>query len=234
MWKDLGNPRPHAEPTKYLPLKWREGPELPFEEDLRSVRGAKLLYENSPSMASYETLALSRRTRYDFGELNLATLGTLFALTSKVLLRGSDVLGFPISNRPAPSAGAIHPIHIIIHLARSPRLHRYDPFAHGLRELHCEVDVMQLREAMNVVVNGQAAVLIMFVAEPGRTFAKYAQADSLVWRDAGILQGYFSIAAEALGVNFTPLGVTGDPWASQLIQQPGLAGVGAAFVGARP
>jgi len=77
-----------------------------------------------------------------------------------------------------------------------------------------------------------SATLLLFVAEPGMTIAKYSNASSLIWRDAGILQGYFAAAAESLDLNFCFLGVTGEPWASQLVDQPGLCGVGAAYVGA--
>lgn len=228
MWKDLGNPYPLAEPTPYPPLEWLEGDELVF--------GRSMTVTDAPETfsASFASLVESRRTRYGFSALSLEMLGALFTLTSRVSLQGSDHFGFALSQRPAPSAGAIHPIHVIAHLPCSPCLHRYDPFAHSIRELHCDVDVAKLRKAMNVVVNGGDGVLLMFVAEPGRTFAKYAQASSLVWRDAGIIQGYFSMAAEALSLNFAPLGVTGEPWAGQLVQKAGLAGVGAAFVGAKP
>lgn len=233
-WKDLGNPHPRPEPAPYTPLEWPEGKALVFEDDVPTMERPETLLAFSASAVSFSSLAGSRRTRYGFGALGLATLGTLFTFTNKVLLQGSDQLGFALSQRPAPSAGAIHPIHVIAHLPGSPRLHRYDPFAHLLRELSCDVDILQLRDSMNAVVDGCDGVLLMFVAEPGRTFAKYSQASSLVWRDAGILQGYFSMAAEALGLNFAPLGVTGEPWAGQLIQQAGLAGVGVAFVGTRP
>ena len=42
------------------------------------------------------------------------------------------------------------------------------------------------------------------------------------------------VAAESLDLSFCPLGVTGEPWTSRLLDQPGLVGVGAAFVGATP
>ena len=233
-WKDLGNPYPRPEPAPYTPLQWPEGEALVFEDRLPAMDRPESLVAFSACAASFASLVGSRRTRYGFGALGLQALGTLFTLTSRISLQGSDQLGFALSQRPAPSAGAIHPIHVIAHLSGSSRLHRYDPLAHSLRELSCNVDVSKLRDTMNVVVNGGEAVLLMFVAEPGRTFAKYAQACSLVWRDAGILQGYFSMAAEALGLNFSLLGVTGEPWAGELVQKPGLTGVGAAFVGATP
>jgi hypothetical protein len=56
------------------------------------------------------------------------------------------------------------------------------------------------------------ALLMALVCEPGKTAAKYEHFESLVWRDAGVVLGYMSIVAEALGLNFCPLGLVGDPW----------------------
>lgn len=87
------------------------------------------------------------------------------------------------------------------------------------------------RETDDLVV-APSATLLLLVAEPGKTAAKYLNPDSLVWRDAGVLLGYLSLAAEALGLAFVPLGATGDPWAGTLVDEAGLTDVGAALVGA--
>ena len=84
------------------------------------------------------------------------------------------------------------------------------------------------------VIDAPNATLLLFVAEPGMTGSKYEDAASLVWRDAGVLLGAIAMAAEALALNFSPMGVTGEPWTSHLILGAPLVGVGAAFVGARP
>lgn len=41
------------------------------------------------------------------------------------------------------------------------------------------------------------------------------------------------MGAESLDLSYCPLGVTGEPWIGQLLDQPGLVGVGAAFVGSK-
>ncbi|WP_147297890.1 SagB/ThcOx family dehydrogenase [Trinickia dinghuensis] len=240
-WTSLGNPRLRAEPRQYTPVSWEEGPLLAFSTGSGSPvprpdgqqdqehRQAGLVDEKPP----FDTLIGTRRTRYGFQSVSLGALDELFSLTCRVALCGPSTLGFALSQRPAPSAGAIHPVHVVVHLPGHAQLHRYDPYGHGLRALTCSVDPEQLRRAMNDVVGALGAVLLMFVAEPAKTMAKYEAGSSLVWRDAGVLQGYFSLAAEALSLNFVPLGVTGDPWAARLVDQPGLVGVGAAFVGAR-
>ena len=72
---------------------------------------------------------------------------------------------------------------------------------------------------------------MVLVAEPGKTAAKYANSESLVWRDAGVLLGYMSVVAEALGLGFCPLGITGQAYVSALSADARLTGVGLAVVG---
>ncbi|MDP9649676.1 nitroreductase family protein [Paraburkholderia caledonica] len=238
-WMDLGNPALRTEPGFYTPVSWAEGPAIALDEPSEDSTGSTDTFAshtegNTTDLSDgFDALVASRRTRYDFHGIDLPSLGQLFSLTCRVSLIGTSALGFPLSQRPAPSAGAIHPVHVVVHLPGAARLHRYDPFGHGLRPLTCHIRLTQLRDAMNCVVDGRNAALLMFVAEPGKTLAKYEAGCSLIWRDAGILQGYFSMAAESLGLNFVPLGVTGDPWAGQLVEQAGLTGVGVAYVGTR-
>ena len=222
-WKDLGIPCPRSEPAAYTPMEWPETDAYVLED---AQLGAL-----SPSAEFFAALIGERQTRYEFGALSMQTLGTLLLLTCRVKSVGGSPMGFPLSKRPAPSAGAIHPIHVVVHLPDSPVLYRYDPYAHVLCELTCGVETRELRRAMSEVVDCGRGVLLMFVAEFGLTEAKYENAGSLVWRDAGVLQGYFSMAAEALSLRFVPLGVTGEPWASAIVGRPGLAGVGCAVVG---
>lgn len=223
-WKDLGNPFPRREPIMYAPFEWAERQAIRFDDVPLSQ-----LWSRAPT---YSSIVESRQSRYGFGELSMQELGALFMLTCKIRAEGDSLLGFPLTKRPAPSAGAIHPIHVVMHLPNYSVLHRYDPFGHLLLELNTVVDTAALRRDLNQVVDSEEGVLLMFVAEPGLTAAKYENAASLIWRDAGVLQGYFSMAAEALGLHFVPLGVTGEPWASGLASQAVLAGVGVALVGA--
>jgi SagB-type dehydrogenase family enzyme len=166
--------------------------------------------------------------------LDEAQLSNLLSLTCRVQTIVSESLGFAQSMRPAPSAGAIHPIHVVLNGIHEPGWHRYDPFAHSLVELKSRVTVATVRDAFEIVLPVAGATLILFAAEPDRMFAKYCEGSSLVWRDAGVLQGYFAAAAEALELNFCLLGVTGEPWVSQLVDGANLVGAGAAYVGTAP
>lgn len=161
----------------------------------------------------------------------IVMVGELLWASCRTQFVGNDSLGFPISRRPTPSAGAIHPIHIIVNVPGLEYWHRFDPDQGRLVELPTSVRVDDVRASLEEVLSGPNAALMLFVAEPAMTAAKYEQSASLVWRDAGALQGILAVTAEALNIGCVLLGVTGDPWSTQLLEQPGLQGVGAAFVG---
>lgn len=220
-WPDLKNPRPRSKPKLYVPVVWPTSTLVPLPDDLL------------PDTPSFEAVIESRRTRYAFAQLPEEQFAALMHLTCRVRHTLAGSLSFPQSYRPVPSAGAIHPVHVILHRPGDHTMHRYDPIGHGLRQLDGSIDVTALRAAMHEVVHAPNATLLLFVAEPGMTGSKYEDAASLVWRDAGVLLGIIAMAAEALSLNFSPMGVTGEPWASRLIPGSPLVGVGAAFVGAR-
>ena len=187
-----------------------------------------------PNTPPFDVVIESRRTRYAFAQLPDEKLAALMHLTCRVRTTLAGPLSFPQSYRPVPSAGAIHPVHVVLHRPGDVALHRYDSGEHSLRQLDASLDVPALRAAMHEVIDAPNATLLLFVAEPGMTGSKYEDAASLVWRDAGVLLGAIAMAAEALALNFSPMGVTGEPWTSHLILGAPLVGVGAAFVGARP
>ncbi|WP_147424154.1 hypothetical protein [Xanthomonas campestris] len=112
---------------------------------------------------------------------------------------------------------------------------RYNPLDHALDVIGAPASVLNpLREQADQIIHTQPGILLLFVAEPQMTAAKYEKSDSLVWRDAGVLQGALAMTSEYLGFNFCLLGMTGDPWAGQLSEQCQLVGVGLAALGARP
>ncbi len=219
-WIDLGNPVPRATLQRHVPLKWPHDQELPLPKN-----------PSEPSRSLAEILR-SRRSRRDYAAPVIEDLAQLLSLSCRVREALSSAGTLPQSSRPAPSAGALHPIHIILHRQDEPQWDRYDPYTHSLWGLRSDIPPSVVRGALEQVLPGGDATLMLFAAEPGMTFAKYDQACSLIWRDAGVLQGLLSLAAEALGLNFCLIGVTGEPWVSGLVEQNALVGVGAAYVGA--
>lgn len=220
-WNDLGNPCPRTKPHLYQPVIWPNDGEVPLGLPTINIKDKLKFFE----------LVNQRRTQRKFLPINFQQLGNLLWMTNRVQRIGSEELGFPLSQRPCPSAGAIHSIHVLLIQPEKERWYRYDPFAHVLQVIPSQINAGSVINALQEVLTAPNATLLLLAAEPGMTAAKYEAADSLVWRDAGVVLGFLSMASQALGLSFCPLGVTGEPWVSQLVEQPGLVGVGAAFVG---
>lgn len=220
-WLDLGNPRPKQQLTAYTPIQWSgQRIELP-------TKGAA----RAPYLAA---VLSSRRSRRDFAApASLDDLAAMLELCCRTReLQASD-LGFDLEFRPHPSAGAIHSVHTLVQRAVDEDWMYYDAQAHQLVLLPgTSATANAARSAADELVPAANASLIALVAEPDKAAAKYNSPGSLIWRDAGVLLGYFSICAEALALSFCPLGITGQPMLNRDLDEQGrLCGVGMALLG---
>jgi len=222
-WPELGNPVPNEEPRPYSPIVWPLGERLLLDEIASQLSCA----------TEVDQFLRTRRTERKIGSISDADLGAWLDLSCRTQLVQGSVYGFDISFSPTPSAGAIHPIHLVFAAPGVPSWQRYDNVDHALFEVPSELDPREAHRAMQGLLPVQDATLILLAAEVGKTAAKYEHPASLVWRDSGALLTVMGLAAHALSLAFCPLGVTGEPWVSRLLEQKGLFGVGAAFVGTR-
>jgi len=164
--------------------------------------------------------------------LDVGEIGDFLWLTCRSRSSRPSDYGPSQESRPHPSAGALHPIHVFV-AHDSSALHRYDPEGHALVEMpdssqgaRCAIEAA---EASLVLEKGYVLAL---VAEPGKTAAKYEHPQSLILRDAGVVLGYMSVVAEALGLSFCPLGLTGQPEVADCLGPAGLLNsVGLAVLG---
>lgn len=220
-WLDLGNPQPKLSPTAYTPIQWT-GPCIEL-----STNGAS----RAPHLAA---VLADRRSRRDFtAPATLDDLAAMLELCCRTReLRASD-LGFDLEFRPHPSAGAIHCVHTLVQRVIDEDWMYYDAQAHQLVSLlGTSAAANAARSTANALVPATNSSLIALVAEPDKAATKYENPGSLIWRDAGVLLGYFSICAEALGLSFCPLGITGQPILDRELDEQGrLCGVGMALLG---
>jgi SagB-type dehydrogenase family enzyme len=223
MWTWLGNPAPRQQHDVYTPWRWP------------AVSSITLPAASEISSACSDMLS-ARRSRRTFSVLGLAELSTLLWHTVRCQRTAESPLGFALQQRSTPSAGAIHPVHLVVQVpGQTGQWARYNPLTHALDVIGPSADILNaLRAEADQVVDAQSGSLLLFVAEPAMTAAKYENADSLVWRDAGIMQGALALAAQSLALNYCLLGITGDPWVGRLSEQCQLVGVGIAALGARP
>ncbi len=222
-WIKLNSPKVRAKPDYYQPFTWPDGRfrALPRIDD--DVGDGSILY-----------LLDNRRTRRTFNALSEGQLGQLLWRCARTQAIAESNYGFDLELRPAPSAGAIHPIHILVLLPGASDWLRYDGRRHGFVEISGSVDTFAgLNEQCRDALPAEQATRLLLVAEPGKTSAKYLHSESLIWRDAGALLAVMAMIAEALDYSFCPLGITGEPWAGRLAPAGVLTGVGVALVGGR-
>jgi len=219
-WTNLGYPSPRSEPVHYTPIRWPVSRVIALTQDEPSV---------SPSF--FRVLA-TRRSERNLGNVSLDQLGVLLWQVARCQGVAASSLGFDLEQRPYPSAGAIHPIHLMFYLRDEAQWYRYNARLHQLEEIpDAKVALAPLITQCKEVVDVDSGIIVLFVAEPAMTQAKYHDHASLVWRDAGVVQNTLALGASALGMNACLLGITGDPWAGALSDQGELVGVGVALIG---
>lgn len=215
-------PLPRDQAKMYAPFTWPRGAsiQLPPRTETLEVDLAGLLEQ--------------RQTRREFTrELSDAELGEFLWLACRNRAARPSPFGFDQESRSHPSAGGMHPIHVLI--ARAQRdWQRYDPVEHSLIQLPQTLTFAAgARYQASDLVPMNHGVLIALAAEPGKTAAKYKHPESMVWRDAGVVLGYMSVVTEALGLSFCPLGLLGSEFVSDAVRgEPCIQAAGLAILGA--
>lgn len=215
------DPLPRTIPSFYEPLQWPDG------------ALTALTPRSEPLHVDVVELLEQRQSRRDFSrDMTANELSDFLWLACRSRTARPGPYGFLQESRPYPSAGGMHPIHVLLARAEECWM-RYDPLEHALIEISgSRVAATLAREAADALVPLNRGVVIALAAEPGRTAAKYENADSLVWRDAGTVLGFMSVVAEALRLSFCPLGILGESHVSAAVggdsrvQAAGLAVLG--------
>lgn len=217
----LNDPTPRLSPIFYKPFAWPNGV------------AHKLLPGRVSCNVDLVSTLEQRETRREFSlPISNDRFGEFLWFACRNRSSRPSQYGFDQESRVYPSAGAMHPIHVLIARPGEGWM-RYDPVAHMLIEVaESTTNATSARLAIEPLVPLGLGVLIALVAEPGKTAAKYVHHKTLIWRDAGVVLGYMSLIAEMLGLSFCPLGVTGN---SFLLDGPlraaPLQGVGLAVIG---
>ncbi|WP_371867833.1 nitroreductase family protein [Pseudoduganella rivuli] len=190
------------------------------------------LAEPTDFAQAFGDVVAARRSNRTFGPLSLMDLSALLWYSCRSVAQRPSGLGFDLSFRPAPSAGAIHPIHVLACSQEQNIWQRYNPVRHQLIEvpdrlLPPQSAMTEISPALPI----QKGTILWLAAEVGKTASKYENIASLIWRDAGALLAHLGLAASSLGLNFCPLGATGAKWGTALDETKLICGVGVALVG---
>jgi len=213
------NPKPRPNPEHGEAVQFPEAPERAF--------GSPAALEGT----FFRDVVLRRRSRSSFAEIDSAALGSLLWYTVRTQAVNTEDPAREL--RPVPSAGALHPIHVI--LSSGPRSwQRYVARRHALAILPVQHEpATQLWSEVRSILDPGLGTIILLVADLRLIRAYYDHPETLLLRDSGCLLGHLGLAAEALGLSYRILGPTGEPWASALIPDliDSVAGVGMAIVG---
>lgn len=134
----------------------------------------------------------------------------VFATSAHAQLTGDP---FGRTQRPAISAGALHPIHLcIVPMAGTPRAFHYDAHQQALEILSVarRSNLILLVERAKSMLPDAHGSLLVLLAEPEKTRSVYRNSSSLVWRDAGAVLQLLHLCATAYRLAFCPLGMLGS------------------------
>lgn len=142
--------------------------------------------------------------------------------------------GLGRSRRPSPSAGALHPIEVLLVDWRgAPRAMRYNPWTHRLELLAVPApdSLSILARSTSEILPSARGTALALVGQLSRVEGVYHEPQSLFWRDAGALLQTLFLAATAFRLAFCPLGVLGHEAVRAVGLESSLLACGIAMVG---
>lgn len=185
------------------------------------------------------TVLTTRKSSREFGFIGLEQLSEVLWLSAKVKSSKPQGNGYILTNRPSPSAGARHPIDLIVSspmLDDGKSLFYYNPFNHSLNKLEFGEGISGdklKKHLLESFPTGESATVIWFVAHKDRTEAKYEYADSLIWRDIGALASYIQLVCNYSQINSCIGGTLGYPFFSELFPYENVLSGGCILLGSK-
>lgn len=204
--------------------------------DYQILQTIKLSRTITPLPIRFDKVSETRKSGRNFKPITLQEVSDVLWYAAKVRTTFQQDNGYILTHRGTPSAGARHPIDIIISNPKfliSGFFYYYNPFEHSLNQLaNSYGDVSAFFSHITEIVDTTNATLIWFVAHANRTNAKYEHAESLIWRDAGALINNIQMVCTARGISSCPIGSLGEPYISNFFNnQAGIFGAGGLLIG---
>lgn len=219
----LSGPSPRPRPTP------EHGEAVQFPDSLETALGPP----EGMAGVSFRDVVLRRRSGSSFPEVDPSALASLLWYSVRTQAVNNEDPAREL--RPVPSAGALHPIHLL--LSTSPSAwQRYVARRHSLAILPAEPrPATQIWGEVRSILDPGLGTLLLLLADLRLASAYYDHAETLLLRDSGCLLAHLGLVAEALGLSYRILGPTGEPWARTLLPDlvDSVAGVGIAVVGGR-
>lgn len=192
----MRNPTPKGQPDIFTPFIYPV-----------SIK-QKLEIPNSKFNKDFLSVVTNRRSDKDFAGLSISEIAELLYWSNKIQSFQVDEIGFILSKRTSPSAGARHPVDILVSPAATNRqLSYYNPIDHTLRELL--IAEQKLNDFLNEIsknISIRNACIFWFSIQHEKTGSKYENPESLYWKDTGALLYCIQLIATYLGYKSCPLG----------------------------
>ncbi len=159
----------------------------------------------------WDDLLARRQTDYRSTSVDIETAGTICWFTSRNI-RTFDGKSGQLSHRPTPSAGALHPIELVITgLLGSPGAWWYRPAEHAFALLDGGDSMLHALETETAdCLPVEPASQIWLLGDIEKVAAKYERPETLLLRDAGFLLCTLTFTATAMGLAPVPIGVTAN------------------------
>lgn len=214
-----GEPRPRAVTGEASIIHW------PVSYTLRCPK------MTPPPDRSFSGVLEGRRSRRKMERLPLRDLTSVlaFTLAPRAVLPGDR---FGRSLRPSPSAGAVHPVEVL--LIYGLRVFRYMPMTHELDLLRVsgpEGLRAFVRECGRLLPDASQGTAIVLAGDLQRVAALYEHPESLLWRDAGALLQTLALVVAAYGHAFCPLGIVGRSVLEAIGLEHSLTAAGVGLIG---
>ena len=184
-----------------------------------------------PAERSFVDILEARRSQRVMRQTSLRELVNAIAFGTRPRQKmESDVFGR--SQRPSPSAGALHPIEVLL-VRGTSRVLRYVPLEHQLQLLYVSRPELltEFAEDCQDVLPDAPVTAIVLVGDVTRVAAVYSRPESLLWRDSGALMQTLALVATAYRLAFCPLGILGGPVVHALGLAARVSALGVALIG---
>src|SRR5712692_10864899 len=158
-------------------------------------------------------LLRQRVTERRIGPIDVTELVKLLIVCDGVLAQESAPDGFPITHRAVPSAGARHPISLVVAANRviglESGLYRFNSWSGELEPRDMGADdsnvVPEVRDKAHL--EGEVGAVVFLVSDFSRTLSRYARGATFAWLDAGALA--FHLVAFDRGLASCIVGTSG-------------------------
>lgn len=219
------NPRPKAQEDNFIPFLY------PIKEKVKlpQVRGLK-------KSDFLETIFRRRSSSPKiFSEISKNQLSELLFYSTRVNSFTRNEKGYILSKRTTPSAGARHPVDLLISPPKSileRELYYYNPFDHSLSLLQLEGKHLEsFFSSVNENEDISKSCIVWFSIQHNKTATKYTHPESLYWRDVGALIYGIQLIGTFIGLMSCPLGSVNEKQFNNLFGTNTLVSGGGLLIG---